>query len=56
MAAVPRFVEEVLPHFAAGRIRPLVDHVLPFAQLPEAKSLMESGGHVGKIVLRTTAD
>ena len=51
-AAVPRFVAEVLPHFAAGRIVPQVDRVLDFAQLPEAKSLMEAGAHVGKIVLR----
>ena len=51
-AAVPRFVAEVLPHFAAGRIVPQVDRVLDFAQLPEAKALMEAGAHVGKIVLR----
>jgi len=51
-AAVPRFVAEVLPHFAAGRIVPQVDRVLDLAQLPEAKSLMEAGAHVGKIVLR----
>lgn len=51
-AAVPRFVAEVLPHFAAGRIRPHVDRVYPFGQLDEAKARMEAGGHVGKIVLR----
>jgi len=51
-AAVPRFAAEVLPHFASGRIRPLVDEVVPFAGLPQAKARMESGGHTGKIVLR----
>ncbi len=51
-AAVPRFVAEVLPHVAAGRIEPLVDRVYPFDQLPQAKAAMESGAHVGKIVLR----
>lgn len=51
-AAVPRFVAEVVPHFAAGRIRPQIDRVYEFAQLPEAKARMEAGGHVGKIVLR----
>ena len=51
-AAVPRFVAEVLPHFAAGRIRPRIDRAFPFAELPEAKERMESGGHIGKIVLR----
>jgi len=51
-AAVPRFAAEVLPHVAAGRIEPLVDRVYPFEQLPQAKAAMESGAHVGKIVLR----
>jgi NADPH:quinone reductase len=51
-AAVPRFIAEVLPHFAAGRIRPHIDRVYDFAQLAEAKARMEAGGHVGKIVLR----
>jgi NADPH2:quinone reductase len=50
--SVPAFVRDVLPHFASGAIRPQVDRVYPFAQLPEAKARMEAGGHVGKIVLR----
>jgi NADPH:quinone reductase len=54
-AAVPRFVDEVLPLFASGKLRPLVDEVLDFARLPEAKARMESGGHAGKIVLRVAA-
>ncbi|MBO9512773.1 MAG: zinc-binding dehydrogenase [Variovorax sp.] len=54
-AAVPRFVAEVLPHFAEGRIVPRIDSVMELAQLPEAKALMEAGGHVGKIVLRMPA-
>ena len=51
-AAVPRFVAEVMPHFAAGRIRPQIDQVVAFEELPAAKLRMESAGHVGKIVLR----
>jgi NADPH2:quinone reductase len=51
-AAVPRFVADVVPHFAAGRIRPKIDRVFEFAQLADAKARMESGAHVGKIVLR----
>jgi len=51
-AAIPRFVADVLPHFATGRMRPQVDTVLDFANLEEAKARMESGAHVGKIVLR----
>jgi NADPH2:quinone reductase len=51
-AAIPRFVAEVLPLFAAGRIVPLVDSVMDFANVREAKDRMEAGAHVGKIVLR----
>ncbi len=54
-AAVPRFTAEVMPHFAAGRIRPQIDQVVDFTQLPQAKARMEAGGHVGKIVLRLPA-
>jgi NADPH2:quinone reductase len=51
-AAVPRFVAEVMPHIAAGRIKPRIDQVVDFSQLKEAKARMEAGAHVGKIVLR----
>jgi NADPH2:quinone reductase len=51
-AAVPRFVQEVLPHFASGRIVPQIDQVVGFDQLPQALARMEAGAHVGKIVLR----
>lgn len=51
-ASVPRFVAEVMPHFAAGRIKPQIDQVMDFAQLADAKARMEAGMHVGKIVLR----
>ncbi|HMA09109.1 MAG TPA: zinc-binding dehydrogenase, partial [Ramlibacter sp.] len=54
-AAVPRFVAEVMPHIAAGRIKPQIDQVIDFARLEEAKARMEAGGHVGKIVLRMPA-
>jgi len=46
------FAREVLPAFAAGRIRPLVDRVFPFAELPEAQAYMESDAQVGKIAVR----
>ena len=54
-AGVPRFVAEVLPHFAAGRLRAQVDRVVAFDALPAAKAQMEAGAHVGKIVLRAPA-
>ena len=51
-AAVPRFVAEVMPHFASGRLKPHIDRVVDFDALKEAKARMEAGSHVGKIVLR----
>jgi NADPH:quinone reductase len=46
------FTADLLPYFAAGRLKPLIDRVFPFAELPAAKSYMEADAHVGKIVLR----
>jgi NADPH2:quinone reductase len=46
------FVRDVLPLFAAGTLRPLIDRVYPFAELPAALAFMESDAQVGKIVVR----
>src|SRR5438552_14595435 len=46
------FVKDVLPFLADGRLRPVVDKVFPFAELPAAIKLMESDAHVGKIAVR----
>ncbi len=54
-SAIPRFVAEVMPHFASGRIKPQIDRVIDFARLPDGKARMEAGDHVGKIVLRMPA-
>jgi NADPH2:quinone reductase len=51
-AAVPRFVAEVLPLIASGRIQPRIDRVVDFARLADAKARMDENAHVGKIVLR----
>ena len=51
-AAVPRFVLDVMPHIAAGRIKPRIDQAFDFLHLKDAKTRMETAGHVGKIVLR----
>ena len=49
---VRAFVRDVLPHLADGRVRPAVDKVFAFADLPAAIKFMESDAQVGKIVLR----
>lgn len=51
-AGVPAFVAQLLPAFADGRIRPLVDRVFPFDELPAAQACMEANRHLGKIVLQ----
>lgn len=48
---VPGFQADWMPFFASGRLKPLIDRVVPFEQLAEARSFMEAGAHVGKIVL-----
>jgi putative PIG3 family NAD(P)H quinone oxidoreductase len=50
-AIVAAFAAEVVPALAAGRIRPVVDRVLPLDQAGEAHRLLEAGEVVGKIVL-----
>jgi NADPH:quinone reductase-like Zn-dependent oxidoreductase len=46
------FVRDLLPAFADGRLRPLVDRTFPFAELPAARGYMESDVQIGKIAVR----
>lgn len=41
----------VWPHVEAGRLRPVIDSVFPLADAAGAHARMDSGDHVGKIVL-----
>jgi len=41
----------VWPHVEAGKLKPVVDATFPLADAAKAHMLMESGEHVGKIVL-----
>ena len=43
--------EKVWPLIAAGRVRPRVHAVMPAERIADAHALMESGQHIGKIVL-----
>ncbi len=51
IAATQAFARDVLPLVAAGRVRPVVDAVLPAAQAREAHERMERNESFGKIVL-----
>jgi NADPH:quinone reductase-like Zn-dependent oxidoreductase len=46
------FVADFLPYFASGRLKPLVDRVYRFDELPQAKAFVESDAHLGKVVIR----
>ena len=45
----------VWPHVEAGRLKPVIDSVFPLADARAAHLLMDSGAHVGKIVLEVGA-
>lgn len=49
--ATRAFERDVIPLIAAGRVKPLVDRVLPLARIREAHELLESNETFGKIVL-----
>ena len=49
---VEGFKKDFLPLFAAGKLKPVIDRVYDFKDLPAAKARMESNAHVGKIVVR----
>jgi NADPH2:quinone reductase len=51
-AEIARALEEhIWPHLAAGRIRPVVHKTFPLREAAAAHALMDSGAHIGKIVL-----
>jgi putative PIG3 family NAD(P)H quinone oxidoreductase len=41
----------VWPHVAQGRLKPVIDSTFPLAEAADAHRRMESGEHIGKIVL-----
>lgn len=51
IAATQAFARDVLPLVAAGKVRPVVDCVLPAARAREAHERMERNDSFGKIVL-----
>jgi NADPH:quinone reductase-like Zn-dependent oxidoreductase len=49
---VDGFKRDFLPLFASGKLKPVIDRVYDFNDLPAAKARMEADAHVGKIVVR----
>jgi len=46
---------QVWPLFATARLRPLIHSRFPLAEASRAHALMESGNHIGKIILLTSS-
>lgn len=53
ITAAQRFEGEVVPQFAAGRVKPVVDAVFPMERASEAHRRMEENANFGKIVMQT---
>ncbi len=51
IAATRAFAKDVLPLIAAGKVKPVVDAVVPAAQVREAHERMEKNDTFGKLVL-----
>lgn len=51
-SGVPAFVAQILPLIREGKLRPVLDQVFDFEQLPQAKARMDANEHLGKIVVR----
>jgi len=45
-------VKTIWPCIEAGKITPLIDRVFPMHEAAKAHAYMESGQHIGKIVLK----
>jgi putative PIG3 family NAD(P)H quinone oxidoreductase len=44
--------EQVLPLYSKGAMKPVIDQVFPFEDIAAAHARMESGAHIGKLLLR----
>jgi len=47
-----RNLDELSRLVASGALAPVIDHVFPFSELPQALTKFRDAGHVGKIVVR----
>ncbi|MGN8158707.1 NAD(P)H-quinone oxidoreductase [Salinisphaera sp. RV14] len=51
IAMARMFDDRLRPLFELGRLRPMIDQTFDFAQANEAHAAMESGSHLGKLLL-----
>ena len=50
--AVRAFEREVLPHLASGRMRPVIDSVIPYERTGDAFDRLAGSGKRGKVLLQ----
>ena len=55
VAGARAFKDDFLPLIASGVLRPHIDRVFPFDEVPAAKDYMEADAHVGKIAVSIRA-
>jgi putative PIG3 family NAD(P)H quinone oxidoreductase len=48
---VEEIIDQVYPHILSGEIRPVIDRVFPLEEAEQAQDHMQSGSHMGKILL-----
>ena len=51
LALSQRFIDEMLPLFDAGSVRPVIDSRYPFEQIADAHRHMEANANIGKILI-----
>jgi len=49
---VTEIMEHIYPHLQSGKIKPIIDSIYPLDQVEQAHGHMQSGQHMGKIILK----
>jgi putative PIG3 family NAD(P)H quinone oxidoreductase len=49
---VQEILEHVYPHLESGAVKPVVDRIFPLEEAEQAQDYMQSGQHMGKIILQ----
>ena len=46
------FMEQIYPHLASGKIKPVIDRVFEFTEAPAAKAYVDTNQLLGKVIIR----
>ena len=56
MTLTQKFAKQILPLFADGRLKPLIDRSFELQEIVEAHRYMENNSNFGKVVLTVTTE